>query len=320
MRVNNFNGFQRKVERVSQAVVRVGISENGQSFESVRALLLQWLREKAGRDLTPTMISGGTDTLDLLGAQRVETTALEEPKLWAARQDFQDDRVPGRTWVTEAMLASADYRALLLGFRLHCITLGEPASFSRSIPRFMRTVAQRHHVALDGIETDLHAQPVETRDETDALVKLLVDPRRRAPIVGISTVDTYGKEDALIRADHLASAVFGTAHVRVLSRQASFQLTDKIGKSFSVFNGALRVWWPNSRLIKMTLMTIRSGWPKRSRKILRQQPVPLLIGFSKHQQGNAMPTTRYLLLPKRGGPFQLSRVRLQSTTGVQQMN
>ncbi len=132
------------------------------------------------------MILGETDSLDLLGAQRVETTAVEEQKLWAARQDFQDERVARRTWVTEAMLAKAGPNSLLLGFRLNCVTLGETVPFTRSVPRFMRTVAQGHVIYLDNVEVDVRATPVETADETEELIQLLTCKHRRMPVVGIS--------------------------------------------------------------------------------------------------------------------------------------
>jgi hypothetical protein len=190
------------------------------------------------------MLRGETDSLDLLGAQRVETVALTDPQLWAARQDFHDERVPRRSWVTEAMLAPAGADSLLLGFRLHCVTLGDPSPFSRSVPRFMREVARNYDVFLDGVEVDLDATPVEMDDDTDALVSLLTNPQRRMPVVGVS-MDEFagGAPQALIDANRLASAVFGTAHVRILSRPASFGLTDRIGKRLSVFNGAVRIWW-----------------------------------------------------------------------------
>jgi hypothetical protein len=135
-------GYQRRVERISQAVVRVRVRGGRPPFEGVQALILDWLREKAGQGLSDAMLRGETDSLDPLGAQRVETVALADPLLWAARQDFQDERVPRRSWVTEAMLAPAGADSLLLGFRLHCVTLGDPAPFSRSVPRFMREVAR----------------------------------------------------------------------------------------------------------------------------------------------------------------------------------
>jgi hypothetical protein len=245
--MSQFNGTQRRVERISQSVVEIRTSDTNRDFESIRSIFLQWLRDKAGRELPTAMICGETDSLDLLGAQRVETAAMNEPKLWAARQDFQDQTVPRRSWVTEAMLARANAWTLLVGFRLHCVTLGEPAPFSRSVPRFMREIARSHHVWLDGVETDLLAEPVETQEETDGLIRLLTDPQRKSPVVGISMDELQGNGRPLIQADKFANAVFGTAHVRLLTRQASFWLTDRLGKRLSVFNGAVRVWLPNLR-------------------------------------------------------------------------
>ena len=95
-------GYQRRVERISQAVVRLRVRDDKSDFEGVRTLLLDWLREKAGRSLPDAMLRGETDSLDLLGAQRVETVALEHPRVWAARQDFQDELVPSRSWVTSS--------------------------------------------------------------------------------------------------------------------------------------------------------------------------------------------------------------------------
>lgn len=238
-------GYQRRVERISQAVVRVRIRDADADFRSVRGLLLDWLREKAGRKLPDVMLRGETDSLDLLGAQRVETVALEDARIWAARQDFQDETVPRRSWVTEAMLASAAANVLVLGFRLHCVTLSNPAPFSRSVPRFMREVARNYPIFLDDTEVDLDATFVETEEDTDPLVSLLTNPQRRVPVVGVSMADVLiGGCGSLVDANKLANAVFGTAHIRLLSRPASFALTNRIGKRLSVFNGAVRIWWP----------------------------------------------------------------------------
>ena len=100
-------GYQRRVERISQAVVQVRVHGGPVPFEGVRAVILDWLRWKAERSLPDAMLRGGTDSLDVLGAQRVETVALTDPLLWAARQDFHDPRVARRSWITEAMLAPA---------------------------------------------------------------------------------------------------------------------------------------------------------------------------------------------------------------------
>jgi len=244
MSIEQAPSFQRRVERISQSVVRVDLGGKTTGLVGVRNLVLEWLTKKAGGGLTDKMLRGESDSLDLLGTQRVETVALTDPQVWSARQDFQDERVARRSWVTEVMLASRGAQSALLGFRLHCVTLGDPAPFSRSVPRFMRDVAKSHNVWLDNAEIDLQAQAVETEDEATSFLELLRNTKRRSPVIGISMEESSFGPQPLVDADRLASAVFGAGHVRLLSREASFWLTGMVGKRFSVFNGALRIWWP----------------------------------------------------------------------------
>jgi hypothetical protein len=234
---------RNRVERVSQAVVHVDVRRSDDGFRDLRTRLLDWLREKAGGALNDAMLRGETDSLDLLRTQRVETVAVADGPIWAARQDDQDRDVPGRTWVTEAMLAATDAQTAQLGFRLHCVSSGTPKPFERSVPRFMSDIARIYRVWLDHAEIDCDAQPVETREDLDSLVGLLLDPRRRSPVIGISMAEGAGEDRPLIDADLLAQKLFSTAHVRLLTRTASFGLTDRVGKRFSVFNGAVRIWW-----------------------------------------------------------------------------
>ena len=56
--------YQRRVERISQAVVRLRVPDDGSGFMDVRALLLDWLREKAGRSLPDAMLRGETASTD----------------------------------------------------------------------------------------------------------------------------------------------------------------------------------------------------------------------------------------------------------------
>lgn len=238
---------QSRVERVSQALVTVAIRDADAGFAAVRQPILRWLQQQAGVALPGSMLRGEAGSLDLLGAQRVETVSLQAPRVWAARQDHWDDEVARRTWVTEATLAVANRRELLLGFRLHCVTMGDAPPVDRSVPQFMRDVVAAHTVELDGTEIDLDAQMVDSDDDVDGLVRLLADPRRQAPVVGLSMGETRDGDRELVDADRLAATLFGTAHVRLLSRRASYALSDAVGRALSVYNGALRTWWPGLR-------------------------------------------------------------------------
>ena len=235
-------GTQRRVERISQAVVTVAVRDADAGFQSVRSLVLQWF-EDAGLRLPAAVWDGAPGTADGPGGH-LETIHLPEPAMWAARYDAPDNQVPDRTWITEAMLAPAGAGALRLGCRLQCATPGTPV-LPRSVPGFLHAVAREHEIRLDGVEIEPAALAVETGEDTDALVRLLLDPGRRSPVVGVSMEIAGGEGWPLLDTDRLAEAVFGTAHVRLLTYPASFWLTDRIGKRLSVFNGAVRIWWPD---------------------------------------------------------------------------
>lgn len=234
---------QRRVERISQAAIEVRVPDATAAFADLRTLLLQWLERKAGAALPDNIRRGDTGELNTIGVQRVETAALDDPRYWTARQDDQDANLPRRTWITEAALAPRGGTQLLIGHRLHCVTLGDPAPFSRSIPRFMRDVARRYDTFLDDSEIHLTARRADTEEDAEHLARLLTNPNRRHPVIGISSDPEFlGGPDCLIDPDKLANEVFGVAHVWVIGRAASFALSDQIGRDLSVFHGGVRSW------------------------------------------------------------------------------
>lgn len=76
----------------------------------------------------------------------------------------------------------------------------------------------------------------------EMLAKVVQHPDRNLPIVAVSTVDGY----PLVRdlADGLARDLAGLAIVCVLNESASWQLTALLGKEWSCYNKAVRVYWP----------------------------------------------------------------------------
>ena len=227
----------------SQAAIEVHVQDTTVDFRTVRGIVIDWLRIKSGGSLPDSILRGETGELSVIGSQRVETAALADPVFWAARQDDQDRSFPRRTWVTEAALAPKDGKQLLLGHRLHCVTLGDSAPFSRSIPGFMREVARSFDTRLDGIGISLQARRVTNEDDVDDLVDLLTDSERRHPVIGVSEdMEFVGSTGCLINPDRLASNVFGVAHVCLIARAAAFALTDRLGRDLSVFHGGVRSW------------------------------------------------------------------------------
>lgn len=78
--------------------------------------------------------------------------------------------------------------------------------------------------------------------EVDGLVSELTAADRYLPIVVLS-VDAWA-EEPFTDPERLADRLVGLARVVVVGKQASFELTDLVGKRLSCFNGAIRIYWP----------------------------------------------------------------------------
>jgi hypothetical protein len=159
-----------------------------------------------------------------------------------------DGRFPDVTWTT-----SLDY--LLKGDRclFSClITRTDPHAFTNWVPGAVLTVPRiARSVIAAGARSGYH--PVsETSTQTtggeavDELVNgLLLDPNRELPVVLFSPyADGNHPVDAGER-DWLAGNLAGMAHVVMLARPAdTFELTYALGKTYSCFDGAVRIYQP----------------------------------------------------------------------------
>ncbi len=75
---------------------------------------------------------------------------------------------------------------------------------------------------------------------------LLLNPARQLPLVVLAPAES-GRP--LVEATLVMEELRGLAHVAELAnRQATFALTDRVGKFWSCFNGAARIYWPKLAL------------------------------------------------------------------------
>ena len=82
-------------------------------------------------------------------------------------------------------------------------------------------------------------------DDVDALVALLVDPHRRVDvIVAALAEDVTDPRTASVDVVDITQRTIGAAHVAILTGPASFHLSDRVGREFSVFHQAVRTYKP----------------------------------------------------------------------------
>lgn len=121
-------------------------------------------------------------------------------------------------------------------------------NISVSCPRFIfeivRDVSQwRHSTDADRI----FASPFRVDRETYLeLEELLLSRHRQLPVVVVSEADEGHQLDSL--SNELAKRGCGVAHVVVVNEEASWSLTNALGKDWSCYSGAIRTYLPRAVL------------------------------------------------------------------------
>jgi hypothetical protein len=228
------------VQPVSQVVLRFPSANGPKAFAAIREQVLKWLGKRAGRPLPDEAWKGASFDLDDVGAQRTAAVAVEDPLYWTARLDDADKNVPRRIWTTEIGLALANPEEVLFGCRLYCVAHADNPPFEPSIPGIVRQILKSTPGVLDGRELNERPWRIECRDDVLELVSFLRDPARRRPLFLVS--ETLDGEPSPVSAEGLSRMLLGAAHVASISGEASFELSDMLGKEFSVFGGAVRTY------------------------------------------------------------------------------
>lgn len=231
------------IRPVSQVIVTLGSSEKKDAFEVARKSCLQWLKNRAGRRLPDIAWEGKTFELEEVGAQRVGAVGIESPRYWAARLDDADRKVAQRTWVTEIGLGQADEGKVLFGVRLICVTRGEDEEYERTVPGFVRSIIELNGATIDGRPLLKDPWIVHSEEDVKALVRLLRHPGREADVIAFALPEgSTDPNETAASAFDVHRATLGAAHVVIVTGPASYYLSDRVGREFSVFNQGVRTY------------------------------------------------------------------------------
>lgn len=179
-------------------------------------------------------------------AMTVETSSDGQRLLTLRQPDDSDESL---LWISEVALGLPE-APLLAGVRVRLAavpgTALTPLEYEFGVPAIVRTLLREFTVLDGGQRTE--ARYVELGNSmVESLVAWLVAEERRLPVVVVTRTRESGSVRVDVRA--LARELAGIAHVRVLSStQASWTLTELIGPSLSVWDGAVRVYFPGFTL------------------------------------------------------------------------
>ena len=234
--------YQRSpnVQVVSQVRIDLPSRDPTETLANCRREALEWAERRAGTKLPAEAWEGHQFDLKGLRTQPVSATSLDG--YWAARIDDADKSVAQRTWITEIGIGidPRDENNVTFGCRLYCRALGDNPEFAPSIPGVVRQVVNRHIAMLDGRRLMTSAWWIHDRKTVDQLVAFLLQPTRQRSVIVVAAPDAA--DPAVLNVHDLASSLVGTAHIAHITEEASYWLTDALGREFSVFWGAVRTY------------------------------------------------------------------------------
>lgn len=241
----SFKLRRTSVRPVSQVALTIFSKKHPDLFNETVTTVLKWLNRRSGKTLPPEAWAGRSFELDDVGAQRTAAVRLSNPEYWAARLDDADRDVAQRYWTTEVGVVAQNEKMLKFACRLLCVTRGADVAYQPSIPGLVRQVVANGDVWADGRNLSEEPWLIETEADVEDLIGLLASPKRRQDVHVVSLPEgSVSITEAALPAGKLHLAMLGAAHVAVITGPASYHLTDRVGKHFSVFHSAVRTYRP----------------------------------------------------------------------------
>ncbi|MCC7147432.1 MAG: hypothetical protein IT443_13390 [Phycisphaeraceae bacterium] len=222
-------------------------------FSRAAAVVMNWLDEKLPQTLPKSARNLENFDMDHHGQQQVSGVSIGDHGLWSVRL-IQPDApfkrrlaVAGRTWTTELSLHKSDV-GVRFAVRVLCASAPyaiEPIALTR--PRVVIDLAQefglREIRPLDG-----RPWMLSTEEDLESLYELVVSDNRTMPIVLLTEPDHRQwqiKFSAyVIDETDLSRRTQAMAHVVCMPKDLGFRWTERVGKIWSAFHGAIRTYYP----------------------------------------------------------------------------
>ena len=155
-----------------------------------------------------------------------------------------DDKLLKWQTIVEVASASGNIEVLVTMFTGFVKPLVSPIRSHGSQPRIVRNLADKFHCSVHGQRLTTKALKVPLSAQ-DFVEDTLCSPERSVPAV-VVTKDRDGQY--AVDPDRLASILVGIANVYAVPDTGfSVGLTNILGRNLSVFDGGIRIYWPQFR-------------------------------------------------------------------------
>ena len=235
---------EREILRVTAGL---GGDADDRSAAKARKEVLKWVRRRVGAPLPRAAWQYGDFEKHMGGRDCRAIRIVDEGRdLWAIRANDPDKTVARRVWATEIFIGHENAQSARFGLRLLASAPeGDPLIVETAVPGILRQLAEE--CGLYQGATHLTTQPwiVESKDDTQHLIDILLDPSRREPVFVLSVPSGAARPFVpLMDPAQLARALIGIARTVVLPDRFTWDLTERLGKKLSAFGGAIRAYLP----------------------------------------------------------------------------
>ena len=241
------NQFQPRATRATVYQLRADVlcpdgMEN--SFSRIIGLILPFVAKSLYTKLPPEAAEHRSFEIQDENRQ-CECVAVPERMLWAIRFKFTSK--DGTLWYYDVSLVREDDR-LIFGMKIDT-AFGTDVKALQAKLLLVESLLGCGLLA-QGRPVTANLWLVNTPEDVSALVALLEDPYRSLPVIVISAVNrnawrlTPSAPEYLVNAEYLANRVKGYAIVARINFQSAYALTEAVGKSWSVYDGACRTYFP----------------------------------------------------------------------------
>lgn len=217
----------------------VQVDADERLFQAVCDCLCEWFQSKF------VEADDGTIRIRKDGRPAVALSSLEEvagSKIF--RMQATEEVSGGKLTTSTAVLIQGDEVRFACDLGLVATGAARPNIALRA-PRFIQSV-----VGLGGAwhveqgRDRVFSQAFKVKETAGELIDLLTWPNRALPVIVISERD--GAEAFPSLAADVAKRLTSLAHVCVLDEAGSWSLTQALGREWSCYNGAVRLYWPGA--------------------------------------------------------------------------
>lgn len=241
--------LQRKATPFEHEIFRLSLTldkqEGYDTIDLVRREVLRWARNRT--TAIPAHAWRG-EAFETYSAGRncfAVSFSSDDADVWAFRSEDPDKTIAGRVWTTEILIFGGAGPELRISVRLFAVSDEVSIDINPHVPGLVRQLVASFSVRSAGFGLSENFLVADNEAAVDEVADFIESAQRRIPVViateAASAPDMPQIAEAL---GGLQTATLGAALVVAVPAALTWQLTERFGRTRSVFDGAVRVYLP----------------------------------------------------------------------------